>query len=160
MFLLYLWIYCICVCSLNTVRVEKRISNWTKFSLFWYQSSIRGPSIKDVRTKSRKIDPLPLGRKMSAFSLLYVRTHHKFRKIRSSFAPKSTDVHIWSTPSLPLCIGQTSSPWLRTSFMDGLLPDYGSSRVSFRLRSSNIEISSHSFELLQDKRKTCKLIIL
>jgi len=41
----------------------------------------KGSSIKDVRTKSRKIDPLPIcPQKKKTFS---VRTHHKFRKILS-----------------------------------------------------------------------------
>jgi len=43
-----------------------------------------GPSLKDVRTKSRKIDALPLVQKMSALAQpslsLSVQTHHKLKK--------------------------------------------------------------------------------
>jgi len=60
---------------------------------------LRGPSIKDARTKSRKITPSPLAQTPPPLS---VRTHRKIRKILSFFAPKSADVRFWRTPSSPL----------------------------------------------------------
>jgi len=52
-----------------------------------------GPSITDVRTKSRKIDPLPpcpanCSHWLNLPSPLSVRTHQKFRKIRSFLCQK------------------------------------------------------------------------
>jgi len=55
---------------------------------------------KKVRIKSLNIHPSSPVRKMSELAQpsLSVRTHHKFRRIRSFFAPKSTDVRILRTP--------------------------------------------------------------
>jgi len=57
----------------------------------------KGLYIKNVPTKSRKIDPLSSCsqniRTGSTPSPLSVRTHHKFQNIRSFFAPKSADIH-------------------------------------------------------------------
>jgi len=86
---------------------SREAGNTNFFKYFgWYG---KGPSsIKDFRTKSRKIDPLSLVRKMSALAqsppyppFLSVRTHHKFRKKNKFFASKSADVRIWRTP--PKC---------------------------------------------------------
>jgi len=43
----------------------------------------KGTSTKDVRTKSRIIDPPLSARCLHWLNPLSVRTHHKFRKIRS-----------------------------------------------------------------------------
>jgi len=51
--------------------------------------------------------PLSLVLKMSALAQppphLSVRTHHKFWKIQSFFAPKSVDVYIWKTSPFSVC---------------------------------------------------------
>jgi len=56
----------------------------------------KGPFIKDIYTKSRKLDlPLSLSTKCPHWlnpSPLSVRTYHKFRKILSFFALKSADI--------------------------------------------------------------------
>jgi len=56
--------------------------------------------MKDVRTKSRKIDPLPAVRTGSA--PLSVRTQYKFRKIQSFFAPISADSGLEELPLFTL----------------------------------------------------------
>jgi len=74
-----------------------------------------GPSIKDVRTKSRKIDSLPLVRKMSAQaqppSPLSVRTHYNFEKSESFCAKNCGRPHL-KNPSCPRNVRteQTPSP--------------------------------------------------
>jgi len=71
----------------------------------------KGPSIKDVRTKSRKIDSHPLCPQnvRTNSTSLSVQTHHKFRKIRSFLHQKA-----WmsaSPPSLSAkCPHWTNSP--------------------------------------------------
>jgi len=83
-----------------------------------------GSTIKDIRTKPQKIDPLfPCPNNVRTSSTPFptpffiVRIHHKFRKIWSFFALKSADVRIWTTPLVR--IGQNPSPL--TSFMVKLL---------------------------------------
>jgi len=93
------------------------------------------PSIKDVRIKSRKIDLLPLCRKMSALAQwlnlpLSVREHHKFRKIRS-FLRKKVRKSASEEPSPPcpknVRTGQTSSPLSEKypHWTNPLPPNYG-----------------------------------
>jgi len=76
----------------------------------------KGPPIKDVCTKSRKIDPLPFVRKMSALTQppLSVQTHHKFQKIRSFLRQKVWTSASEDTPPFPLV--------RKMSAMDELLP--------------------------------------
>jgi len=51
-----------------------------------------------------------------------VRTHHKSRKIRVFCTKKCGRPHLMKPPCPQIVrAGQTSSPWLRTSFMDSFL---------------------------------------
>jgi len=61
----------------------------------------KGPSIQDVRTKLRKIDPFSLVRKMSApvQPPLSMRIHHKFLKIRRFLRQK---VRTYASEEIPL----------------------------------------------------------
>jgi len=88
------------VADLFTIYVTCNLMWWivliTFFFTFWFW--VFCISMKDVRTKSRKIDLLPP---------LSVQTHHKFQKNPMFFAPKSADVHIWRSPLVR--IGQPPS---------------------------------------------------
>jgi len=70
-----------------------------------------GLPIKDVRTKSRKIDPSPLVCKMSALArpLLSVRIHHKFQKKIGVFLRQKVRTSASEEPPCPknVCTGQT-----------------------------------------------------
>jgi len=59
----------------------------------------KGPSIKDVCTKSRKLDS-PLVRTGSTSSSLSMWAHYKLQNIRSFLRQKVRDVRIWRTPPL------------------------------------------------------------
>jgi len=89
------------------------VLNKTYILIIYYSWLLgRGPSIKDVRTKSRKINPSPcLQNVHNGLTPLSVRTHHKFWKIYSFFATKSADARIWRLDN-PLLL------WLWTFFMD------------------------------------------
>jgi len=70
------------------------------------QNFTKEPSIKDVRTKSRKIDPL------SAICPHWLNPPcpcgHTINFEKSVFAPKSADVRVWRTPFPLVRTGQTS----------------------------------------------------
>jgi len=72
-----------CITGYSLTNLKLMYNKLCVFKIFKKEKMCKGPSIKDVCTKSRKIDPLD--GKMSALAQppLTVRTHHKFRKIRS-----------------------------------------------------------------------------
>jgi len=80
-----------------------------------------GPYITDVRTKSRKIDPLPLcPQNVHTGSPSLVRADTpKISKNSKFFAPNSADVRIWRTPPSSLvrkmsALDTPPPPWLRS----------------------------------------------
>jgi len=94
--------------------------------IFEIEYSAKGPSIKDVRTKSQKNNPL--------LSIKYPYWlnplppcpwgHTVNFETSEAFCSKSADVRTWRTPPPQLsskCRTTRTplSPWLRTSFMDG-----------------------------------------
>jgi len=64
---------------------KKNLSKTNVLSSIQAEVAKKGLSIKDVRTKSLKIEPSPLVRKMSALNPPLSVRHHKFRKF---FRPK------------------------------------------------------------------------
>jgi len=77
--------------------------------------------MKDVRTKLRKIVPSPCPHWLNPSHLLSVRTHHKFRNIRSFLHHKCGRLHLKKSSLSEKCTLWTNlhpSHWLRTSFMD------------------------------------------
>jgi len=88
-----------------TVGIYHRFKVWKNksWTVCLPTDMCKWPSVKDVRTKSRKIDPS---------HPLFVRTYHKFRKIRSFFQKVRTSAS--EEPPLPcpqnVRTGQTPSP--------------------------------------------------
>jgi len=82
---------------------------------------LKRPSIKDVRTKLRKIDPCWPQNVHTSSTPLSVQIHHKFRKIWS-FLYKKVRTSASEGPSY-LLVRRTGNPpsspppWVRTSFM-------------------------------------------
>jgi len=67
--------------------------------------------IKDVRTKSRKIDPVCPQNVRTGPTPLSVRTHHKFRKIRSFLHKKVRRLHLKNSLVLEMSVlGNPLSP--------------------------------------------------
>jgi len=87
-----------------------------------------GASTKDVRTKLRKIDPLPpclQNVRIDPTPHCPCRHTINFEKF-GVFAPKSADVRIWEPPCPQnVRTRQTLSPRLRTYFMDSPLSFVG-----------------------------------
>jgi len=105
----------------NTINIKRKVLCRT-FPVV-YSESCKGPSIKDVRTKSWKIDPLPPRPKNirtgSYPPRLYGPTDRKLRKI-AVFAPKSADIRTEDWRTLPPCPKWTTLtfPLTAGSFMD------------------------------------------
>jgi len=98
--LLYWQLSHMCNCAYYTIILKDilMISN----KVVWNTKFNKGPSIKDVRTKSRTIDnPLPPVRKMSALAQppLSERTHHKFRNYEEFFSKNCGRPHLKNLPS-------------------------------------------------------------